>query len=103
MKQFALKYHADFWEDLKKVIDWYDTVAPNITDQYLLQFYAIEKRISNNPYAFLRVSNTSFRRALLKQFPFKIFFKIEDSTVYIIALVHTKRSNKFIKKHLKNR
>lgn len=103
MEQYTVQYHAEFWDDLKATIDWYDNVAPKITDQFLLQFYAIEKRISDNPYAFIRVSSTSFRRALLKQFPFKIFFKIEHTTVYVIALVHTKRSNKFIKKQLKRR
>jgi hypothetical protein len=100
MKGYEITYTEAFWKDLKDVLYNYDFISMNLGDQLLDQIWFAEARISSNPKAFSRISKPGFRRCLLKNFPYKIFFRIDKNTVVFIALIHESRSNKYIRRKL---
>lgn len=102
-KKFVVKYAEDFWEDLKPAIDWYDEISKTLGLKFLNQVWQAEQKVCVNPFAFYQTTKSGFRRILLKNFPYKIYFKVEIDFVYFIALVHTSRSNRFIGKRLKKK
>jgi plasmid stabilization system protein ParE len=83
------------------VINWYDAISPDIGDRFLEEFWFAESRIADNPNAFSKVTRGGFRRLVLKKSPYKIYFRVKDKTVFIVALIHAARSKRYIKKRLK--
>jgi mRNA-degrading endonuclease RelE of RelBE toxin-antitoxin system len=100
LRRYVVKYDEAFWQDLKEVIDWYDEFSKEVTDKFLAQFSFAESRIKENPLAFGKVSKMGFRRIKLRRFPYKMYFKVEANTVFVIALIHVARSNRYINKRL---
>jgi toxin ParE1/3/4 len=98
---YTIEYTNAFWQDIKDVINWYDVLSTNLTNRFLNEIWFAESRISLNPTAFRKVTRSGFRKISLKKFPYKIFFRTEEKTVFILALIHTSRSNKYIKRRLK--
>ena len=102
-KKFTVRYVEEFWEDLKPPIDWYDEISKPLASKFLDQIWKAENKVCINPLAFYKTSKTGFRRILLRDFPYKIYFKIEVDVIYFIALKHTSRSNRFVGKRLKKK
>ncbi len=103
MIKYTLYYSNDFEADFKNAIAWYDEISPDIGDKFENSFYHTEKRLLQNPLAFSFIKRTKYKRVLLKNFPYKMAYKIENNIIYVIALIHTARSNRFIKKRLKGK
>ena len=101
MPAYEIQYDDSFWQDIKDIINWYDAFSQNLTNRFLDEVWFAELRIATNPNAFRKISHSEFRRASLKKFPYKIFFSTENKTVFVIAIIHTSRSNKYIKRRLK--
>ncbi|MEP6583832.1 MAG: type II toxin-antitoxin system RelE/ParE family toxin [Ginsengibacter sp.] len=101
MKINEIVYTETFWDDIKEVIHKYDTVSINLGDRFLDQIWFAEARIQANPHAFSKITKSGFRRCLLRKFPYKIFFRIKENKIIVIALIHKSRSNRHIKRRLK--
>jgi hypothetical protein len=56
------------------------------------------------PFAYAQLNIKHFRRIILHDFPYKIIYHIkrETKTVFIFAVLHTARSNKFLKEKQNN-
>jgi toxin ParE1/3/4 len=98
---YSIEYTDAFWQDIRDAINWYDAIATNLTNRFLDEVWFAESRISLNPNAFRKVTHSGFRKISLEKFPYKLFFRIEEQTIFVIALIHTARSNKHIKRRLK--
>jgi hypothetical protein len=101
VSRYLIKYDEGFWQDLKETIDWYDDKSEDLGTKLLDDIWLAEEKLKVNPLAFNKISKSNFRRILLTTFPYKIFFRIEGSNIYIIALIHSSRSNRYIKRRLK--
>jgi hypothetical protein len=100
MKSYEIIYTEGFWNDIKIVLFQYDLISMNLGDRFLDQIWFSEARIFSNPQAFSRITKSGFRRCLLKNFPYKICYRIHENKIVVIALIHESRSNKFIKRKL---
>ncbi len=89
--KFQLLYGDGFWKDFQEIISCYDVISADVCNRYLDELWIAGEKIEKNPFAFSMVSNIGYRRLLFKKFPFKMFFKIDTDTVYIIALIHESR------------
>lgn len=103
MIKYILYYTNDFEDDFKKILVWYDSLSADLGDKFLVAFDNTEKRLLQNPLAYSFLKGTKYRRVLIKNFPFKMIYKIEDRNLYVIALIHTARSNRFVKNRLKKK
>ena len=100
-KVYSLTFNVTFLQDLTEAIDWYDEISVELGTKFLNTIWITEEKIVSTPNAFGKVSKSLFRSALLKTFPYKIYFRVEGDVILIIALIHTSRSNKFINQRLK--
>lgn len=103
MIKYTLFYINHFEEDFNKALLWYDLISPDIGNKFQIAFDNAEKRLLQNPSAFSFLKGTKYKRILFKNFPFKMIFKIEGQIIYVMALIHTARSNRFIKMRLKGK
>ncbi len=72
---------------------WYDARAIGLGDRFFLAIDALVARIGEAPRQFPEVHGAT-HRALVRHFPYALFFRIEPEGVYVIACMHTSRNPK---------
>lgn len=77
-------------QDLLEAALWYEANEPGLGGQFLDCVQAALAAIAEQPVAYTVVYN-SVRRALVKRFPFGVFYTIEDDGVVVIAVLHGSR------------
>jgi plasmid stabilization system protein ParE len=59
-------------------------------------------KILSNPSSFASVNKRSkYRRCLTDTFPYKIYYRVSEKEITVVAIIHTSRSNSLIKRRLK--
>ena len=100
-KTYSVVYESKFWLDFDEATDWYGNISVGLVLRFRDEMY---KRIDiaiRNPFAYRKFAKSNHRRILFSKFPYKIIYLVEENTIYFLALIHTSRSNKFIKTKLK--
>ena len=70
--------------------DWYEDEAPGLGRRFRAEVNAALERMSAHPLQFPALFK-NVRRALLRRFPYMLFFVIEDDTLLVIACFHASR------------
>ena len=99
---FTLRISANALADTIEIFSWYETKAQDLGEQFLNDLEITYQHILSHPTAFARFKKGSkARKKLLSIFPYKVFYLVEDGEVKILAIIHTSRSQKFLKKRIK--
>ena len=88
MTEVRLRPEAE--QDLLEAALWYEANEPGLGGQFLDQVQATLAAIADQPAAYTVVHN-SVRRALVRRFPFGVFYMIEDDGALIVAILHGSR------------
>ncbi len=70
---------------------WYEQRQPGLGTEFLRACEAAFSAIARAP-ALHRVVHANVRRALLRRFPFRVFFVESEDTVLIVGVVHIRQS-----------
>ena len=70
--------------------DWYEGEVSGLGRRFRAAIDVLIARMSKNPQQFPLVFE-NVRRALLRRFPYSLFFVIEDETLLVIACYHASR------------
>ena len=78
--------------DISSAVRWYQRRDPKLAFSFMLEVLAIRRRISQYPYQFPLI-NGKVRRALLKGFPYSVYYSLDNRTISVIAVLHQRRAN----------
>jgi len=70
---------------------WYDQQAFGLGDRFFLAVDLLIPRIGDMPKQFPAVRG-EIRRALVRHFPYALYFREETEAIYILACTHTSRN-----------
>ena len=90
MTQFRFEAEAAVEFDVESAFDWYQSEEAGLGLEFLEQPRAVYLRMLRNPFAYQEL-RSGIRRALTRQFPYAVYFSIEDDTIVILAVPHTAR------------
>ena len=76
--------------ELIEAQDWYEGEAPGLGRRFREAIDAVAERMSANPLQFPVVFKT-VRRAILRRFPYALFFVMEGETLLVITCFHASR------------
>ena len=76
--------------DVKKAYEWYEEQKSGLGDRFLERVEECLSAIARNPKAFQLIARDA-RRAIVKQFPYVIFYGIEVKAIYVYSVFHTSR------------
>jgi plasmid stabilization system protein ParE len=76
--------------DVEAAFEWYETEEPALGVEFLEQLRAVYLRIQDHPFGYQEL-RTGIRRALTRQFPYAIYFSVEDDAIVIVVVLHTAR------------
>lgn len=89
-------------ESLWEAMSWYNEQRPGLGHELQQEFFDHLLKLQNQPTQYPLVFDR-FRRILLKRFPYKIVYSIDErrKIVFVAVLWHIKRNPENLKKLLK--
>jgi plasmid stabilization system protein ParE len=73
--------------------DWYAARGPGLGDAFVSEIDRQIARIADAPLEFASIQGDA-RRALLRRFPYALFFRITDNAAFVLACFHASRDPK---------
>ena len=76
----ALVIRPEAEAEFREAFDWYEERVQGLGSEFLISVDATVHAISRKPQQFAKVHKT-VRRALLRRFPFAVYFLVEDTHI----------------------
>ncbi len=86
----ALVIEPEAQAEFAEAIQWYDARSPGLGAEFARTISAALADIEREPLRFPLVSN-NIRRAVLRRFPFSIYFITDPQRISVIAIFHGRR------------
>lgn len=79
--------------EIADAFGWYEDRVPGLGSDFLLSVDAVLHAILRHPQQYPQVHRI-VRRALLRRFPYEVFFVEDDERVAVLSVFHAKRNPK---------
>ena len=76
--------------DVQAAFEWYENERPGLGLEFLNELRAAYNRIADGPLKYLPL-RSGIRRALLRRFPYAVYFAIEDHVAVVVTVLHASR------------
>jgi toxin ParE1/3/4 len=76
--------------DIAEAVTWLRDISPNLPVRFGIELERVYSSILEHPRMYPNVYKT-FRRALLRRFPYSVFYVVDASIVLVVAVVHQSR------------
>jgi toxin ParE1/3/4 len=77
-------------QDIREAYRWYDGRRENLGSEFLEALNVCLDRVAQHPKA-CQLVHKQVRRALLRRFPFCVYYLIAEAEVIVIAVLHGRR------------
>ncbi len=78
--------------DVEAAFEWYENERPGLGAEFLDELRALVITASPTDRSSNQVLRGGIRRALLKRFPYAVYFAIEADIVVVVAVLHASRN-----------
>lgn len=85
-----IEHHPAIERELQEIRDYYNSRVPGLGAQFLVEFDNLVVRIAANPNRWM-VLRDGIRRALMRRFPYVIYFRIVGNERLRITVVKHQR------------
>lgn len=79
--------------EMADAFDWYEDHVPGLGSDFLLCLDAVLNAILRSPQQYPRVHKI-VRRALMRRFPYEVFFVENNECIIVLSVFHAKRQPK---------
>ena len=86
----AIRFTPRALDELRDAVAWYATGAPAVVPAFLLAIDAVLAQAARYPESFPMV-RPDIRRALVRRFPYGVFYSSEPDALVVVAIVHARR------------
>jgi plasmid stabilization system protein ParE len=86
-----LWFRSQAESDIAHAYEWYEEQTPGQGEAFLFALKACVALIERMPQIFPR-AHLQVRRALLRKFPYKVFYVVREDEIEVMAVVHVKRN-----------
>jgi len=76
--------------DIESAFSWYELEEPDLGFQFLQEVRAAYERILISPLGYQEL-RSDIRRALLRRFPYAVYFSVDEGLIIVLAVLHTAR------------
>jgi plasmid stabilization system protein ParE len=77
--------------EVQQAFDWYEAQSEGLGFEFLRAADVCLSGIARNPFAYTVIKVPNVRRALIRRFPYALFYLIDDEKIVVIAVFHVKR------------
>ena len=86
----TLRIRPEALDDIRAAMAWYDGREPELGAAFLAEADALFQRIDASPQHYPQVHGP-LCRALMRRFPYTVYFAFEGDGVVIFAVLHQRR------------
>ena len=86
----TVRLRPEAGRDLAEAAIWYEEQRPALGQRFLDEVAAAFTVISETPLIF-PVVHKNARRALIRRFPFGVYYRIEADEIVVVAVMHASR------------
>ncbi len=83
-------FHPEAEAEFNEAIDYYEECEPGLGYDFSIEVFASIQNIVNYPTAW-PVMEEYVRRCLVYRFPYGVVYSIEQSGIFILAIMHLRR------------
>ncbi len=76
--------------DVEAAFEWYENERPGLGLEFLDELRRSYDRIGDGPLNYHDLRG-GIRRALLKRFPYAVYFAVEEDSIVVLAVLHASR------------
>ena len=76
--------------DVEAAFEWYENERPGLGVEFLDELRSTYNRIGDGPLKYQELRG-GIRRALLRRFPYAVYFAIEADIIVVVAVLHASR------------
>ncbi len=88
-----LVFPPEAHDDINDTYRWYERQRSGLGDDFLDALEDVFRRLRTNPEVHPVISH-GVRRALIRRFPYKVFYRVHADRVEILAVHHGRRDPK---------
>ena len=81
-------YTPEADDDVASAYDWYETCEPGLGEDFLRCVEACILTVQRHPHLY-PIAVDEFRRALVRRFPFEIFYEAAENRITVYAVFHS--------------
>ena len=78
--------------DLRQAAAWYGSQRPRLDDAFLTEVSRTLSGLQEEPSRYA-VTTPGLRRALVRRFPFAVYFRAFEPSVNVLAVLHLRRES----------
>jgi plasmid stabilization system protein ParE len=86
-------------KDIEEAYDWYQERELGLGEEFLRCIDASIQTIARNPEIYV-FAHEKYRRALVRRFPYAIFYEYFEETITVYAVFHCSQDSKKWRNHL---
>ncbi len=90
MTEYRLVAEPELDLDIAAAFDWYEKEHAGLGYEFLGELRATYNRIADGPLKYQHL-RSGIRRALVRRFPYGVYFAIEDDVIVVLAVLHVSR------------
>lgn len=98
--KYDLSFAAVAREDVREIVLWYKNEVDGLENRFLFSLEVIISELRDNPLIY-PIQFNNIRCGLLRRFPYKVYYTIDQETVIILGVIHVKRNPKLIRKRVR--
>ncbi|MBI5216080.1 MAG: type II toxin-antitoxin system RelE/ParE family toxin [Ignavibacteriae bacterium] len=95
---------VEFWkeaaDEFLDAVRWYEERSAGLGREFLRSLDICLSNIRRYPKLYPEIYRTA-RRALLRKFPYALYYVIQEETIIVIAILHTSRHPKLLRKRMR--
>jgi len=85
-----LLFHPDVAGEIKASYRWYQNQAEGLGDDFLHELELACQAIIEFPATWPRLKK-DYRRFLLSKFPFSVVYRVQNTNIFVVAVMHNSR------------
>ena len=90
MSEYRLVSEPQADLDIEAVFGWYEKEQPGLGIEFLDELRATYDRIVAGPFKYQHL-RSGIRRALLRRFPYAVYFAVEQTVIVVLTVLHASR------------
>lgn len=90
MSEYRLVSEPQADLEIEAAFQWYEKEQPGLGLEFLGELRATYNRIEEGPLQYQHL-RSGVRRALLRRFPYAVYFAVEQSRIVVLAVLHASR------------
>ena len=88
-RQIIVRPEAE--QEVQQAFDWYQEQSAGLGLEFLRTIEACLSGVTRNPFAYTVAKVPNVRRALVRRFPYALFYLADDDAIVVIAVFNVKR------------